>query len=65
MSDKFLYWVDAEFTILHIGIYVLIGLELDTTLGWAICGVLIAISVVYMTRRVAALPKDYLKVKEK
>lgn len=61
--DKLKFWVDTEFTIVHILLYVVIGLLLHSTTGWVVCGVLIFISVLYTFKRIALLPKNYLSTK--
>ena len=66
--DKLKYWIDTEFTILHI-MFGIIMLQL--THGWlptVVFSVYIVISVVYMLTRIAylaSIDKDYLKVPKK
>jgi hypothetical protein len=56
------YWLDAELTMIHIGFYIVLGILIGG-MFWFVVGVLIAISLAYMIKRLLKLPKDYLKVK--
>jgi hypothetical protein len=66
--EKLKYWVDAEFTILHI-MFAIIMLQL--TSGWlptTILAIYLIISVMYTIARIAyvtAFDKDYLRVPKK
>lgn len=60
--DKLKYWIDTEFTLLHIMFAVLLGVIVGGKIWWFV-GIYIFICVVYMTKRAKALPRNYLKVK--
>lgn len=62
---KLKYWLDAEMSILHVYMLVIIGLIADSKTGWIICGILIALNFLYSVRRAKVLPGDYLKIKHK
>ena len=63
--EKLKYWVDAEFTILHV-MFAIIMLQL--TSGWfptVVLAIYLIISILYTLARiayVASFDKDYLKV---
>lgn len=60
---KLKYWLDSELTILHIMFAVLLGVTVGGKI-WYFIGLYIFISLVYLLKRTAALPRDYLKIKE-
>lgn len=66
--EKLKYWIDTEFTILHV-MFAVVMLEL--TEGWVwniILGVYIAYSVLYIFTRLAVIAADdpnYLRVPKK
>lgn len=66
--EKLKYWIDTEFTIVHV-MFAVIMLEL--TEGWVwniIIGLYIAYSVIYILTRIAVIAADdpdYLRVPKK
>lgn len=57
------YWLDIEFSYLHIFSMLIIALLGKRTWLWALFGVYVFVNIIYISRRLVALPKDYLKVK--
>lgn len=55
------HWLDSELTTLHIMFAVVLGVQVGGKFWWFV-SVYIAISVVYMLRRLLTLPSDYIKV---
>lgn len=62
---KLRHWLDAEFTIMHIYVLVVIWLLTDGWLPHTIVGVLIVLNAVYTIKRalwLASVDKHYLKI---
>ncbi len=66
--DKLKYWVDTEFTILHIMLYIVMWLLTHSTFVHVLLALLIVRSVAYMLARtvyLASADRNYLKVPKK
>lgn len=61
--EKLKYWIDIEFTVLHIMFAIILGVIVGGIIWWFV-GAYIFISVVYIIKRARVMPQDYLKVKK-
>lgn len=62
MSETDKYWIDTEFTIIHIFFAIVLGVLIGGWF-WVVSAIYIILSFKYLFKRLNALPRDYLKVK--
>lgn len=62
---KLKHWIDAEFTILHVYLAVILGFLVDKKFIWIVIVVYVIISLIYAASRIAYVEskhKGYLKI---